>query len=192
MADVSALEALGFSKEEVFQRVVDTIVRDLTESRHEDEDGDHWFGESEFKRGIDKAVQARIDAKVNEVADKHIAPRINELIENCTLQQTNRWGEKVGASVTFTEYLVQRADAYMVEPLDFNGKTKEESGSYGWSAKTTRIAYAIDKHLHYSIDTAMKNVLAKGVSTITAGLNEAVKTALANITVQVKTEVKSK
>lgn len=192
MADTATLEAFGFTKEEVFQRVVDTIVRDLTQSRYEGEDGDHWFGESEFKRGIDKAVQARIDAKVNEVADKHVAPRINELIENCTLQQTNRWGEKVSASVTFTEYLVQRADAYMVEPLDFQGKTKEESGSYGWSAKTTRIAYAIDKHLHYSIHTAMKNVLAQANSTIAAGLNEAVKTAIGNLTVQVKTEVKSR
>jgi hypothetical protein len=191
VADTATLEALGFTKEEVFQRVVDTIVRDLTQSRYEDEDGDHYFGESEFKRGVDKAVRKAIDAKVTAVADTHITPRVSELIDNVTLQQTNSWGEKTGSPVTFTEYLVQRAEAYMVEPLSFDGKTKGESSSYGWSAKTTRVAYMVDRHLHYSIDTAMKKALADANTTIAKGLNDAVTTAIKNITVQVKTEVKS-
>lgn len=192
MADPATLEALGFTKEEIAQRVVDTIVRDLTQSRHEDEDGESWFGESDFKRGIDKAVQARIDAEVTRTADEFIAPKIAELIDGCTLQQTNQWGEKRGAPITFIEYLVQRAEAYMTEPVSYDGKAKPESGSYSFTAKGTRVAYMIDKHLNYHIEAAMKQALSEANASIAKGLNEAVRTAISGLQVQMKTEVKSR
>lgn len=192
MADTATLEALGFTKEEIFQRVVDTIVRDLTQSRHEDEDGESWFGESEFKRGIDKAVQARIDAEVSKTADLHIAPRIAELIDGVTFQQTNQWGEKRGESVTFIEYLVQRAEAYMTEKVNYEGKTQKEGSGYSFTAMGTRVSYMIDKHLNYSIETAMKSAVQEANNSIAKGLNEAVKIAISNLTVQVKTDVKSR
>jgi hypothetical protein len=191
MADTATLEALGFSKEEIANRVVDKIVAGLTQNRYEDEDGERWFGDSEFKQGIDRAVRERIDAEVTRVANEHIAPRVAELIEGATLQQTNQWGEKRGEAVSFIEYLVQRADAYMAEPVSFDGKTKAESNGYGWSAKTTRLSYAIDRHLQYSIDTAMKKVLSDANAHLGKNLNDAVKIALGNLTVQVKTEVRS-
>jgi hypothetical protein len=191
VADTATLEALGFTKDEIFQRVVDTIVRDLTQSRCEDEDGEVWFGESEFKRGLDKAVQARIDAEVVKTADQHIAPRIAELIDGVTFQQTNQWGEKRGEPMTFIEYLVERAEAYMTEPVNYEGKPRG-TDSYSWTAKGTRVTYMIDKHLHYSIETAMKQALSEANAAIGKGLNEAVKVAIGNLTVQMKTEVKTR
>jgi hypothetical protein len=192
MADTAAIEALGFTKDEIAQRVVDTIVRDLTHRRHEDEDGESWFGESEFKQGIDKAVRERINAEVERVADEHIAPRIAEMIDGATLQQTNQWGEKRGEPVTFIEYLVQRAEAYMTEPVSYDGKVKGENGGFSWSAKGTRVAYMIDKHLNFSIEKAMKQALSEANASIAKGLNDAVKTAIGNLTVQMKTEVKTR
>jgi hypothetical protein len=192
MSNAATIEALGFTKDEIAQRVVDTIVRDLTQQSHEDEDGERWFGESEFKRGIDKAVRERIDAEVTRVADEHIAPRIAELIDGCTLQQTNQWGEKRGEPVTFTEYLVQRAEEYMVEPVSYDGKTREQNGGYSFTAKGTRVAYMIDKHLNFAIETAMKQALGEANASIAKGLNEAVRTAISNLQVQMKTEVKTR
>ena len=185
------LEALGFTKEEIAERVIDRITASILTTGATDEDGYGYEVPSEFKRDLDKAVKARIDAEVTRIGDEHILPHIADLIDGVTLQQTNQWGEAKGEPVTFTEYLVERAEAYMTEPVDYNGKTKKESGNFSFSAKGTRVAYMIDKHLHYAIDTAMKKALADANATIAKGLNESVRTAIKNLTVNVKTEVKS-
>ncbi len=188
---VADLEALGFTKDEIVERVIDRITASILTTQTSDEDGYGYEIPSEFKRDLDRAVKARIDIEVTRLADVHITPRVAEMIEGVTLQKTNEWGEAKGTPVSFTEYLVQRAEAYMVEPVSYDGKTKTENGGFSFSAKGTRVTYMIDKHLHYSIDTAMKQALQNANTTIAKGLNDAVRTAINNLTVNVKTEVKS-
>lgn len=185
------LEALGFTREEIAERIVERITASILTSQSADEDGCGYSVPSEFKRDLDAAVKAKIDTQVKQIADQHIAPRVAELIDSVTLTKTNQWGEAKGEPVTFTEYLVERAEAYMTEPVSYDGKTKGECGGFSFNPRGTRIAYMIDKHLHYSIETAMKKALADANATIVKGLNETVKTALNNLTVNVKTEVKS-
>ena len=185
------LEALGFSKEEIAERVIDRICSSILSTQTSDEDGYGYEIPSEFKRDLDRAVKARIDAEVTRIADKHITPRIGELIEGVSLQRTNEWGEAKGEPVTFTEYLVQRAEAYMTETVDYQGKSKKENGSFSFTGCGTRVAYMIDEYLHHSIETAMKQALADANATIAKGLNETVRNAINNLTVNVKTEVKS-
>lgn len=188
--DTALLETLGLSKDEIAERVIDRAVQQLLHGSREDEDGYSYGVPSSFAQQIDKVIREKIDAAVIKAGDEVIAPKITALVEGHVLQQTNSWGEKVGKSVSFTEYLVQRAEAYMTEQVNYEGKPKG-SDSYSWSAKGTRVAYMIDKHLHYSIDTAMRKALADANATIAKGLNEAVKVAINNLTVNVKTEVKS-
>lgn len=190
MAD-STLEALGFTKEEIADRIIDRAVAQLLQATAEDEDGFSYGVPSTFASKIDKVIREKIDAAVIKVGDEFIEPRITAMVEGHVLQKTNEWGERRGEPVSFTEYLVQRAEAYMTEQVNYEGKAQKESGSYSFTAKGTRVAYMIDKHLHYSIDTAMRKALQEANTTIGKGLSEAVNTAIKNITVNVKTEVKS-
>ena len=186
------LESLGLDQDALATKLVDRLAANMLTSIGYDEDGDEWFGTSPFAKKLNDMVKARLDQVVNDLADKHVLPRVNEMVESLVLQQTNSWGEKVGKPVTFIEYLTQRADAYMQEPLNYNGKTKAEESSYNWSKSTTRVAYMVDRHLHYSIQTAMENALKTANSSIVNGLQDAVKTALAEVHSKLKVEVKTK
>lgn len=184
--------ALGFTQEELQQRVVDQICDTLLRQPHEDEDGRSFYGESAFKRDLDKAIKARIDQTINALAEKYVLPNVSKYIEEMTLQQTNSWGEKVGQTVTFIEYLTQRAQAYMQEQVNYEGKTKEDAGSYGWQGKQTRITYLIHQHLHYSIDTAMKDALKVATGEIAKGIHETARLKLNEIAADLKVSVSTK
>lgn len=188
-----ALEALGLTPEEITSRIVDRYVEQLRVTYTTDEDGDRVAHTSAFDRAMHKRIADRIDAEVTRLAELHVLPRVAGMVENLVLQKTNSWGEKVGQPVSFVEYLVQRADAYMTEKVDFQGKSKEEDrNSYSWNGTQTRVAHMIDKHLHYSIETAMKAAVGSANSAISTGITETVKIKLGEIVQNLKIDVKTK
>lgn len=181
-ANALTLESIGLDQDKLAEKLVDRLAQNMLTSIGHDEDGHEWFGTSPFASKLNNMVKARLDQVVTELADKHVLPRVNELVEGLVLQETNRWGEKTGSKITFIEYLTQRADSYMQEEVNYEGKTKTENGGFSWSKRSTRVAYMIDKHLHYSIEQAMKAALANVNSSIAAGLEEATKTAIREVT----------
>lgn len=186
------LQALGFTKEELQERVVERIVESVMTDRVYDPENDYEFDRhSQFREDLKKRVKARIDEKIDELATKFVLPNVSEYIENLTLQQTNQWGEKKGNSVTFVEYLTQRAEAYMQEKVNNHGKTREED-SYSWSGTQTRITYLVNSHLQYSIETAMKNALQVATGAIATGLHETCRLKLNEIAASMKVAVSTK
>jgi hypothetical protein len=113
-------------------------------------------------------------------------------LEALTLQETNRWGEKVGKPVTFIEYLVHRAHAYITEEVDHYGKSKAESNDHYWRGSQTRITHLIHQHLQYNIQTAMERVLKDANSQIATGIAEAVKIQLQQLLEKIKPAVVTK
>ena len=170
-------EALGIKPEEIQEKVVDRLVQRLLNDEYTDEYGNPDYADSEYMVKLKDLVKCRIDSKVGELAEKHILPNVENYIEELTLQKTNKWGEKCGESISFIEYLTKQAEKYLTETVDYHGKTKSEGG-YGWSGKTTRITNMVDKHLHYSIETAMKNAIKDLNSSVAKGLNEAVRLSI--------------
>lgn len=186
--DTDLLAQLGLTREEVIERVIARIANDFTHTL--DSDGES-FEHNEVGRRLRDYVQKRIDCKVIELGDRYVLPRVSELVENASLQKTNEWGEKKGAPLTFVEYLVQRAEAYVTEQVDGDGKSRSESNGYGWSGRTTRIAHMVHKHLHHSIETAMKEALAKANSVVAGGIESAVKLGLKTVLADLKVSVKT-
>ncbi len=184
------LESLGFTKEELQQRVIDQLCGQVMSGKGFDEDGNEYSDDSEFARKLKVSVQNHINKTVEAIAEKHILPRITEFIENLTLQQTNKWGEKTGQKLTFIEYLTKQAEVYMNETVDFSGKTKAED-SYNWRGTQTRLTYLVHQHLHYSIETAMKDALKIANSTIATGIQETVRLKLNEIGQKLQVTVKS-
>lgn len=186
-----SFEDLGMTKEEMQERVIEQLCDQLLSSVVcDDEDGERSVN-SRFRAKLDTAIQQRIDDAINSMADKYVLPHVTANLEHYVIQTTNQWGEKRAEPVTFTEYLVQRADAYMSEKVNYEGKPKG-TDSYSWTGTQTRITHLVEKHLHYSIETAMKNALSVATSSIATGLAETCKTKLKEITDGLQVAVKFK
>ena len=169
------LAALGLSNEALTELIVDNAVERILSGDDEE------IGESltlQAKNRITKEIERKVDALGNEL----IAPQVSALIDAWTLVKTNEWGERKSEPVSFSEYLVRRAENYLREKVNYDGKTKEESGGYNWSAAQERLAYMIDKHLQYHIKQAMEKALATVTTALGASIAETVKIQLAEVT----------
>jgi len=171
------LEDLGLTREELCERVVHRLCANFSEY-------------ADMESHLEQKIRDAADAAVARLADEHVLPNVNEFIENLTLQKTNCWGESQGKSLTFVEYLVERAEAYMKETVNYEGKPKG-TDSYSWTGKGTRLAYMIDKHLHFSIEKAMKEALETANKSIVDGLEQTVKIKLEEIAKSLKVTVKT-
>jgi hypothetical protein len=174
------LKALGITEEDLIARIVDSTVDRMLDSIGYDEDGNEFVDNSRMATRLTEIVQKMIDAKVQALADTHVKPLIESRLESLVLQQTNKWGEKTGQPVTFIEYLTQRADVYMAEPVDVNGKQY-----------STRVAHMMEKYLATSIRIAMEQALKDANASISKGLAEAVKIALADAQAKLKVDVRT-
>ena len=190
MSDIT-LASLGITEDQLTDKLVDRLCDRLLDKIQYDEDGDEWFGKTDFGRKITQAIQGRIDNHITAIADDHVLPNVKGLIEGVTLQKTNEWGEARGASVSFIEYLVSRADAYLTEPVDMNGDDKKSARSSFWKKSSLRIDYMIDKHLKYNIERAMKEALKTANEKIVGGLERAVIEKLSELKVALDVKVKS-
>jgi hypothetical protein len=190
--DMAALAVLGLDPKEIKEKVIERIADRVLQGYGCDEDGE-YVCDSAFKRKLDARIAAQVDAAINAMAEAHVLPNVASYIENLTLQKTNSWGEKAGGSKTFIEYLVERCDFYMREEVNYEGKPKGTDG-FSWTGRTTRVAYMIDKHLHSSIEQAMKSALERANSSIAEGLKKAVEIAIDNIKTNLKviTDTKSR
>lgn len=184
-----SLEELGLTTEQVQERVVETIADRLMSGYSSDDDGRSYEIDSQFGRKMKEEVQRRIDTTCAAFCEKHILPHVNQYIENLTIQKTNAYGERKGEPQTFVEYLVATAENYLTENVDSSGKSKAESDSYSWSGKQTRISQMIHHHLHYEIETAMKQAVGNANASITEGLKTAVAIKLNEIAQRLQVSV---
>ncbi len=143
-------EMLGLTKEQMMDRVIDSMAEKVMEGtlRTTDEDGETEWTKS-FNTQLNKLVQKTADERLQCLKEENILPKLEELIFEVILQKTNKWGEEKGDPVTFTEYLTEQAESYMQEMVDGYGKTQKESGSSSsyWTGRTTRLLYLIDKSM---------------------------------------------
>jgi hypothetical protein len=186
------LEQLGLTPEALQDRVIDGLCDKLLNETICDEDGDPIVQGSALERRLAEKIRKEIDEAVNRLAEAHVLPRVTAMLENLQLQETNKWGEKTGKALTFIEYLTQRAEAYMNEEVDYNGKGKSQSDSWSWKGTQTRVAHLMEKHLHYSIETAMKNALQVANSAIVDGIEKTVKLKLGEIVSTLQVSAKTK
>ena len=188
------LQALGFTQEELQQRVIDQLCAHLTKTVSIDDEGEEHWRESDMGRRLNQAVIKRVDAAIEKIATEHVLPNVSTFLESFCLQATNHWGEKTGQPITFIEYLVKRAETYITEKVNYDGKGKDDDrySSSSWNGTQTRIAYMINSHLQYSIEAAMKKALAEANGHIVKGPEETVKIKLKEVSEALTVAVKTK
>lgn len=188
---MEVLKELGFTKEELEQKVVRKIADDLLlEYGYESETGATVTDDSRLARKFHEIIKKHVDRQINKMAEEYVVPRVREIIESACLQQTNEWGEKRGESKTFTEYLVESANNYLTQPVDYKGEPQERN-SYNRNTQT-RLVHLVHEHLHYSIETAMKAAVEQVKKTIEPALQETCKLKLAEIASSLKVSLQTK
>lgn len=188
------LAELGITQEELTERVVQRIADSVMRTGSVDDD-DHYHGRhSEFAKELQKQSRERIATAVTEIADRTVLPHVSQIIEGLILEETNKWGEKTGRPMTFVEYLTKRAEDYLSEKVDSNGRSKAECGSYHsfGGGIETRLIHEVHGHIHQYIDQAMKAVIAEGNKMLVGGLEETCKAKLAEIAKALKVTVQTK
>lgn len=185
------LELLGMTKEQMQELVIARAAERLLRWEVREDGVEVPPTESKLGKRLEAVVVKQIDAKVAELAEKHVLPNVSLYVETLVLQETNKWGEKIGKPVTFIEYLVQRAAAYLKENVDFEGKGRDEKDSYLWKGTQTRLTHLVHRHLHYSIETAMKNALTVANGAIATGIAETAKLKLDELSKSLRVEVKT-
>lgn len=187
--DIEQLKQLGITVESLQERIIERISDQILNSTWVDEDGDETKRPSQLHAKLIELVKKRIDAAINRIAEIHVLPRVTDYVENIVITETNGWGEKNGKTFTFIEYLVSRAEHYLTEKVNYEGKGKYEAKDYSWSGSQTRITHLVNNHLHYSIETAMKEALKIATSAISTGIQETVKIKLGEISSTLKCAV---
>lgn len=190
MAAEITLEALGFTKEDIADRVVNRAVETLLSEAGFDEGGDEERRSSSFDQQMQARIRELLDEKVRGIGESLVDPLITKHADGILLQQTNQWGEKKGEVLTITEYMLKRAEDYISEPVDFQGN-RLERGGYG-KASQTRITHLIEKYIHYHIDSAVKAALQDFNSKLSIGIAETVKIKLAEALAGLKVGVQTK
>ena len=188
--DIKTLEALGVSTEDLTGRIVDQAVNALLYSNgFNPETEEEVTYESKFKREIENKIQKTVDAKIAAIAAQHILPRVGELIEAANLVQTNKWGEAKSAPMSFKEYIAHRADAYMCEEVDINGKSKGEGDSYSWRSCGPRLSVLMRSYIKDSMETAAKSAVNDINKVIAKNIEKAAKDAIAATAANIKVSV---
>lgn len=186
------LESLGLSKEQLQEMLLEKMVEQALVGISYDDEGDAYRTDTSFATQLKKRVREQIDASINALAAQHVLPNVAQYIENLTLQATTSWGEKKGEPMTFVQYLTSRAEAYMQEQVDFDGKAKGQDSYGSWTGKQTRLVHLIHQHLHYTIQEAVKTGLGIGQKAVAEAIQSTVKAQLANMVTQFKLGVEVK
>ena len=186
------LEELGIDKEEMLERTAQVLADKLLHRYEDDGDDGEYPVATDYQKRVEQIVKEKIDDSITKIAAKHVLPRMKKYMEDFCLQETTAWGEAVGDPMTFTEYLVKRAEYYMTEKVDGSGKNKQESSEYHWRGEQTRIAHMVHRHLHYNIGEAMKTILKDANNILVEGIRETIATQLEIVKKKLQVEISTK
>ena len=193
--DIKTLEALGISKEELAERIIESAVDHLLSSTgFNPETEEETRYESLFKREIEKRVQESVDTKIAALAQEHVLPRVGEMIETADMRATNKYGEAKGPAMTFKEYIANRAQVYMTEDVDYHGNSKADlaaknESDYNWRSSGPRLTVLMRNYIRDSLETQAKAAVNDVNKVIAANIAKAAQDAIAAASANLKVTV---
>ncbi len=187
--DIKTLEALGISTETLGDRIVNQAVEALLSSSGFDPNTDQETRYvSRFKKEIEVRIQKAVDEKIAALAAAHLIPRVGEMIESADMRRTNTYGEPKSPPMTFKEYIASRAESYMSEDVDYNGKSKAE-GDYNWRSCGPRLSVLMKSYIKDSMEKAAKSAVNDINKVIANNIEKAAKDAIASAASAIKVAV---
>lgn len=193
--DIKTLEALGVSTEDLANRIVDQAVDTLLSSTVFNPDTEEETRyESRFKREIEARVQKAVDQKIAALAEVHVLPRVGEMIEAADMRKTNRYGEPQSPSLTFKEYIANRAEVYMTEDVDYHGQSKADleaknESTYNWRSCGPRLTVLMRNYIRDSMETHAKAAVNDVNKVIADNIAKAAKDAITATAAAIKVSI---
>lgn len=184
--DIKTLEALGISAEALGDRIVDQAVETLLSATGFDPDTEQESRyETRFKKEIEARIKKAVDEKIAALADVHLVPKVGELIDTADLRKTNQYGEAKSPSMTFKEYLAHRAETYMTEDVDYNGKSRADlaarnESEYNWRASGPRLTVLMKMYIKEAMEKAAKEAVTDVNKVIAKNVEKAARDAIAS------------
>jgi hypothetical protein len=188
MEQIETLKLLGLSEEKLREIVLKGIVDKLLYCRIEGE----YPAESEFKKELNTLVKDTIKTTVEDIGKEHVVPQIEAKIDNLVLQETKKWGGPKGEPQSFPEFMVARAEEFMVEMVDARGNTQTQVNKRRemWRPEGSRISYIVDRYLKRRIEDAMGTAMSVANKAIAKTISDAVNARLEEIVGQIKCAIK--
>lgn len=142
----------------------------VTNSEHEDEDGNTWTQEhADYRDMMRREVEQAVERKVHEAVEAEVPATVREVL-HAEFQPMDRWGEKKGQKTTIRDMVHDHATKWLEEMVDSKGQT-------GYSREgmhRTRLAWLV---LHY-VEESYNRELRTVVDTVTAEIKPALRDRL--------------
>lgn len=185
------LEDLGLTQEKVQELLIDKLASQAMMGTFLDEDGNPFDDDSQFSKKMYAHVKICVDRKIEALAEQHLLPGIKDRMDTLILAETNEWGEKKGKQFTFIEYMIARAEAYLNEIVDYEGKPRTDRSSY-WNGKQSRLTHMVEKYLYSRIEDAMKSAVKIVNDQLGPALAKTAQERLASISTSLKVDIATK
>jgi hypothetical protein len=179
------LESLGFTKEDLQERVVENLCEQVLHSKGCDEDGGTTTFESTLARQLGDKIEKKLSAIADAFCEQKVGPRVLEYINQTLLTPTDRWGQQKSAPLTFAEYVTNRIDMYLKEKVDLRGS----AAGYSSDSKTERGAWLVWQGITAAVNDIIKGSVSQALDTIKGGIEAEIKTSLAKTFATVKVAV---
>lgn len=158
--DSVEIVGISFTREEILTK----LVGDCASSLGFEED----YIVSRIEGLVNDRIRKSLDAAAQKVCETVMAPALERVVTEKIITETNKYGEKIKKTMTFTEYLVDRVTEFLEEEVDASGRGIN-TGYHG-----QLIGKRFDVALRDSIDSfakaAMRELLEKAQQTL---LNDA-------------------
>lgn len=186
-------EQLGITPDDIADRVATKIAeRMLAEvvPDYDDETGEQVASEREtrFSQLVRKRVESKVGAAVDAVTQKVIGNCIEQRLEEMKFPQTNNYGEHKGEPLTIMEFIERRANTYLTERVDWQGR----SGYGANGTDRTRVTWMLENFLAERMKEGFENALKTANQQIVDGIAQTMKDKLAEVASKLKCEVKVK
>jgi hypothetical protein len=177
--DIETLKQLGVNVEDLQEKIIERAVRVILSGIRYDEDEEHeWTIVEGIKKDVEKRVKEAVDAKISKIAEEHVTPKVGEMIDKITLQESNGWGEPKGPALSFREYIVARAEAYMSEGVDSSGKSQKEADRYSWKQEGPRLLVLMKNYIYDTLNKAASNAVTDVNKVIAKNIANAAQAAI--------------
>ncbi len=192
-------EDFGLTQEEMLNRLLGRMADKLLGMDSEgmmlpedcsemDEEEYRYVKRNTLEKKLQTMMQVRVDQQVAKIAEEHVLPHIDKLIDGLKFQKTNSWGEPKSPPETVREYITRIANDYLSAEVDNYGKTKAQ-GDYNWRKHNTMLVWAIEKHVKWHLDSATEQATKDIQGTFADQVSKLVNEVIRNMKVTMSTTV---
>jgi hypothetical protein len=151
-------EDIGLSQDEVQSRVVEAIADQIVTTASCDDEGNVHKRRASFVTRMENTVESVIRQRAEKLIDSQLEAVIDKILSS-GFQPVDSYGEPKGEKTTLRDMIKKKAEAFLSERVDKNGKTADRYAD----PVGTRLDVAMQKHVDGVCTATVQNELKTAV-----------------------------